>query len=115
MCLTPIASAELEMARNQVAEKIFNLTIKEAHEQKVCIHCKRPIHFYNPDHQEMVGDFVTFEESSEGDIWTWEGVSEYRISALCEHCFEKITRETEEDENELEESDRDMGDYGEIQ
>ena len=113
MCITPIASASLQEAKNQVAEKIFNLTIKQAHEQKVCINCGKPIHFYNPDHQEMVGDYVTFEESSEGDIWTWEGIREYRISALCEHCFEKITREPEEDE--LEESTGDMEDYGELQ
>lgn len=49
-----------------------------------CICCKRHI-------------FKTSQPTnSYGNIYSIEGLQEYMQSGLCEYCFEKITKETEE-------------------
>lgn len=76
--------------KNSVASEIFGMSLSKAKEEGVCVKCHKPVNFYNPEHQELAHDYWNFEKSEEGDIWTWEGASEYNISGLCEHCFEKI-------------------------
>lgn len=69
---------ELTKLANGLAKNVFGLTMYEAHQQGVCVSCKKPI-FYSP----------TQKAEKEGHIYSVAGQNEYRITALCEYCFDK--------------------------
>ena len=53
-----------------LAEKLYGITKERAHQLHVCVNCKKEATWYSP-----------------------AGAKEYRISGLCEPCFDKITGE----------------------
>lgn len=57
-----------------LAEQLYGITIERAHQLHVCIDCKKEATWYSP-----------------------AGAKEYRISGLCEPCFDRITEGIEED------------------
>ena len=62
----------LRQFKDQLATEAHGMTIDEAHAAGVCLACKQPPEFKT-------------------DL----GRKEYRISGLCEACFEAITTEPE--------------------
>ena len=59
-------------------KSLFNLTPSEALQKGICISCKKPI-FYCAGRK----------AEKEGHIYSVAGQNEYRMSALCEYCFDK--------------------------
>lgn len=57
-----------------LSQEAYGMTPHEAWTKGVCVKCKKPPTFYSP-----------------------EGRKEYRISALCEPCFDSIMEEPEDD------------------
>jgi len=62
----------LKEFREQVTKSTFGMTIKEAHEKGVCIDCKKPA---------LVR------------CYSKAGANEYKISGMCEMCFDELTKE----------------------
>lgn len=56
----------------QLEVELYGTTLKQAHFDGICIKCKQKPEFYS-----------------------CAGRKEYTISALCEKCFDEITREDE--------------------
>jgi len=69
---------ELVKLADGLSKSLFNLTPSEAFQQGICISCKKPI-FYSADGK----------AEKEGHIYSCAGQNEYRITALCEYCFDK--------------------------
>lgn len=61
---------DLSQFKEQLDIDVHGMTTAAAIEQGICINCKQPPTFYSDD-----------------------GRREYRISALCEPCFDEITKE----------------------
>lgn len=59
----------------ELAKEAYNMTASEAWIKGICVRCKKPPTFYSED-----------------------GRKEYRISALCEPCYDKIMEEPEGEE-----------------
>lgn len=70
---------ELVKLSEGLSKELFNLTPSEALQQGICISCKKPI-FYSADGK----------AEKEGHIYSCAGQNEYRITALCEYCFDKV-------------------------
>jgi len=62
----------LKKFKEQTAKSTFGMTDKEAHEKGVCINCKKP---------------------ALARCYSRAGADEYRISGLCEMCFDEITKD----------------------
>lgn len=60
----------LKNFKDTMASQIFGMTVEEAHKEGVCVDCRQPW-----------GD----------NTYSPSGEKEYRISGLCEKCFDKIT------------------------
>lgn len=60
----------------------FGMTRQEAQKQEICVQCKKPIHYPG-----IAGD--------QGAIYTEAGLREYRMSAMCESCFDSMFEEEE--------------------
>ena len=69
---------ELVKLSEGLSKSLFNLTPSEALQKGICISCKKPI-FYSPARKAEM----------EGHIYSVAGQNEYRITALCEYCFDK--------------------------
>ena len=67
---------------NHVALKMFGMTVTEAHVKHICVDCKSPIR----------DERGTDETGENGQIYSDAGWKEYRISGLCETCFDNATR-----------------------
>ena len=67
---------------NHVALKMFGMTVSEAHDKHICVDCKSPI-------RDERGAEATGEN---GQIYSDAGWKEYRISGLCETCYDNATR-----------------------
>lgn len=61
---------DLEKLKDLTAQQAFGMTKAEAVAQGLCIQCRQPPRFYSD-----------------------AGRQEYRISGLCEYCFDEITKE----------------------
>ncbi len=88
---------ELIKLAEGLSKSLFNLTPSEAIQQGICISCKQRI-FYSP----------TRKAEKEGHIYSCTGQNEYRMTALCEWCFDKafeITEDYEIDQWEVEEAE----------
>ena len=59
----------LQQFKDGLASSCFGMTVAEAHEQGICIDCKKPPTFYSD-----------------------AGRAEYKITGLCEPCFDGITK-----------------------
>lgn len=57
-------SKPMQNLMNDISTKLFGMSRQDAHAQKICVICKKPA--------------VTFRDHT--------GVTEYRISALCQEC-----------------------------
>lgn len=64
---------QLQMLKNNMDIAVYGITREEAMKLGICISCRK---------------YPTFK--------TIEGVKEYQITALCEPCFDEITKEPEE-------------------
>lgn len=58
---------------NRIAKEVHGFTVPEAHERGICVRCHTPPTFYSE-----------------------AGRHEYRISGLCEPCFDAVTQFDEE-------------------
>lgn len=67
----------LQQFKDDFARQLFGQTSTEAQDQGICIECKQPA---------VLGV----------NIFTPAGSREYKISGLCEVCFDKIFEESEE-------------------
>lgn len=63
-----------------VALRQFGMTRQEAWNKNICIDCKSPI-------REELGEEETGES---GQIYSDAGHKEYRISAMCETCYDNL-------------------------
>ena len=72
-------NSELVKLSEGLSKSLFNLTPSEAFQQGICISCKKPV-FYSADGK----------AEREGHIYSVAGQHEYRITALCEYCFDKV-------------------------
>ena len=69
---------ELVKLSEGLSKSLFNLTPYEAHQQGIFISCKQKV-YYSADGK----------AEKEGHIYSCAGQNEYRITALCEYCFDK--------------------------
>lgn len=67
---------------NHVALKMFGMTVTEAHAKHICVDCKSPIRDERGEDAEATGE--------NGQIYSDAGWKEYRISGLCETCFDSV-------------------------
>ena len=91
---------ELVKLSEGLSKSLFNLTPAEAIQQGICISCKKPI-FYCAGRK----------AEKKGHIYSVAGQNEYRMSALCEYCFDKAFEvpddyETDPDQWEVEETNQ---------
>jgi hypothetical protein len=63
-------SNQLQQFKDETSRRAYGMTAREAIEQKICISCKKP---------------PTFTSEA--------GFREYRITGLCEPCFDRITKD----------------------
>ena len=63
---------------NNLPKELFGLTPSEAKQQGICISCKQKIYFRSAKKAEKAGH-----------IYSFAGQNEYRMTALCEYCFDK--------------------------
>lgn len=61
----------LEDFKNDLTKSLYGMTKDEAVQKGICVQCKNPI---------------------EGRIYSNAGKREYKISGLCEICFDNITK-----------------------
>lgn len=75
-------NTKLRDLANDLALRMFGMTIDTAHTKNICIRCKSPIR-----------DERGMEETGEsGQIYSDAGWKEYHSSGLCETCYDSITR-----------------------
>jgi thymidine kinase len=75
-----------------LSKSLFLYTADEARAQGICVKCKEKI-FYSPGRS----------AEREGHIYSVPGQNEYRITAMCEYCYDKMFEDTvEPGERELE-------------
>jgi hypothetical protein len=67
----------LDHMKNALAQDTFGIDKKEANNKNICIVCKKAIR-------------CGASETGEGAIYSHAGIKEYRISGMCEHCFDKL-------------------------
>ena len=73
-------SEALDNIVNDLALKLYGMTIIDAHRQNICIDCKSPIRQENGA-----------EPSGEpGQVYSDAGEREYCSSALCETCYDNM-------------------------
>lgn len=75
----------LESVQDKIAGELCGMSIIYAHTHGICASCHQPIRHTSCD-------------QGEGSIYSRAGEKEYRISALCEHCFDVSIAEGEDDE-----------------
>lgn len=63
-------ASSLQEVKDGLAQELYKMTTAEAIKQNVCIQCKKPI--------------------TEKSFYSAAGKREYRISGLCEYCFDEI-------------------------
>lgn len=68
----------LQEFKDKLATETYGMTVQEATSKGVCLSCKRP---------------------AEKHCYSRAGLAEYRISGLCEECFDRLTMPPEEDED----------------
>ena len=69
---------ELVKLADGLSKNFFGLTLSEALQQGICISCKQRV-YYSADRK----------AEKEGHIYSCAGQNEYRMTALCEYCFDK--------------------------
>lgn len=69
---------ELAKLADGLSKELFNLTPAEAFQQGICISCKQRIYYS-----------LNVKAEKEGHIYSVAGQNEYRITTLCEYCFDK--------------------------
>ena len=73
-------SEALDNFVNDIALKLYGMTIANARQRNICIDCKSPI-------RDERGEDETGEP---GQIYSDAGWKEYRISGLCETCYDNM-------------------------
>lgn len=66
----------LKNSKDELSKAAYGMTRDEAVRRGICIHCRKP---------------------AAPKIYSAAGTMEYRISGLCEECFDKIAKEMEEE------------------
>jgi len=82
-------SAALNKLADESAMDAFGRTKGDAHRGGTCIKCN----------ESVKADFMLIGAQRPGDIYSPEGLKEYRISGLCEYCWDELF-DDEEDDNE---------------
>ena len=70
----------IEELRKDLAIHLFGQTKEEAQQAHVCINCGHEI-FWGKQSD---------GETKPGCIYSYAGIREYKISGMCEHCFDKL-------------------------
>jgi hypothetical protein len=70
----------LQDFKDRMARDLYKTTTEEAIKTGLCIQCK---------------------ESALPNCYSAEGIREYRISGLCERCFDKITLEISPNDDDI--------------
>lgn len=70
----------LKALQDMVSMSAYGMTKEQAHEQGICIDCKKPV-------RDASGEF------NKEMFPTEPAEKEYRISGLCDPCFDKIFEE----------------------
>lgn len=83
-------SISLEQLKEDMACEVFGMSPDQAKNENICINCKEPIVHHPSLYIDAPGP--TYEEKIKpGMIYTDAGLREYRISLICECCFDRIT------------------------
>lgn len=69
---------ELVKLADGLSKELFSLTPSEAIQQGICTSCKQKVYYS-----------LNVKAEKEGHIYSIAGQNEYRMSALCEYCFDK--------------------------
>lgn len=81
-------NSDLMEARNWLSGKLFGETISGGIAKNICISCKQ-----------LITVNIGNDTHAPGNIYSEEGLSEYRVSGLCETCFDNSC-ECEDEEYE---------------
>lgn len=74
----------MQNIKDKTAQTFFGTTTAEAQSKRTCINCGQPI---------CLSDEPT---NKPGNIYSHAGAKEYKITGLCEYCFDNIMAEPEE-------------------
>lgn len=74
----------VEEIRKDLAIHLYGRTKEEAQQAHVCINCGHEI-FWS---KKLEGG--QSEGTKPGCIYSYAGIREYKISGICEHCFDKL-------------------------
>lgn len=61
-----------------------------------CRFCKNEIHFLPSCFDENI-EPTEKEKATKGNVYSFRGMKEVKITGLCERCFDYVTREDEEE------------------
>lgn len=81
-----LEGADLKKFQEESYKAAFGMTREEAWEAGKCVKCSERVH--------------EGPEGEKGAVYTRAGKSEYRISGVCETCFDEMFREPDEEEDE---------------
>lgn len=70
----------IEEMKKDLATRLYGRTKEEAQQAHVCIKCG----------QEIFRGKQSDGETKPGCIYSYAGIREYKISGMCEHCFDKL-------------------------
>ena len=73
-----LSISKLAEFTDDLPKQLFGLILTEAQQQGICISCKEKIYFLSAKKAEKAGH-----------IYSFAGQSEYLMTAICEHCFDK--------------------------
>lgn len=68
----------LETLKNSISLSAYGITKQEAHSEEICINCKQKIY---------IGER---ENAQHGCCYSMTGIKEYKISGMCEYCFDNL-------------------------
>lgn len=74
----------IEEMRKDLAIHLYGQTKEEAQQAHVCIKCGQEI-FWGKQSEGRQD-----EGTNPGCIYSYAGIREYKISGMCEHCFDKL-------------------------
>lgn len=74
----------IEEIRKDLAIHLYGRTKEEAQQAHVCINCGQEI-FWGKQSEGRQD-----EGTKPGGIYSYAGIREYRISGMCEHCFDEL-------------------------
>ena len=80
-----MAIAQFTITKDNLCQAVHGISMSDAQSVNICVECRSKIHN------------CTKDALTPGGIYSEAGQSEYRISGLCEHCFDTIVHEDDEE------------------